>query len=102
MFSGLRDFDFYRKIPKDLTEASTPGVVLSVVSLLFMLALFLLELTSFLSPDFATNMILDPNTDQRLRINFNITVLDMVIHIIIIRNNTNKNNYSLVNLPLLM
>ncbi len=78
MFSKFRDFDFYRKIPKDLTEASTHGSLLSVFALLFMLSLFVLELSSFLTLQLTTNIILDPNTEARLRINFNITVLDMV------------------------
>ena len=79
-FLALEISTFIGKFLKTLRKHRLRAV-LSVLSLLFMLALFLLELTSFLTPDFATNMILDPNTDQRLRINFNITVLDMVIHI---------------------
>lgn len=73
----LRDFDFYRKIPKDLTETSTHGTILSVCATLFMLVLFIAELSSFLSPQYLTNVLIDSNTEPQLRINFNITVLDM-------------------------
>jgi thiol-disulfide isomerase/thioredoxin len=77
MFSRLKDFDLYRKIPKDLTETSTLSAGLSVCAAIFMLVLFVAELWSFLTLNFATNIILDPNTDTLLRINFNITVLDI-------------------------
>ena len=69
--------DFYRKIPKDLTEASTHGAVVSVCAALFMLMLFVLELMAFLTVMYETTVTIDPNIDTQLRINFNITVLDM-------------------------
>ena len=77
MLSKLRDYDFYRRIPKDLTEASTHGSILSICASIFMLVLFIAELWAFLSIQYATNVIIDPNTDSLLRINFNITVMDM-------------------------
>ena len=77
MFSRLKEYDFYRRIPKDLTETTTHGSVLSVCASIFMLVLFVAELWAFLSLQVATNIIIDPNTDQLLRINFNITILDM-------------------------
>jgi protein disulfide-isomerase-like protein len=77
MLSKLRDFDFYRKIPKDLTESSTHGSVLSVCAAIFMLVLFVAELWAFLSTSITTNIVVDPNRDSLLQINFNITVLDM-------------------------
>lgn len=77
MFAKLRDFDFYRKIPKDLTEASTHGSILSICAVIFMLVLFLAELMAFLAVTYETNVIIDRSTDTQLRINFNITVLDL-------------------------
>ena len=78
MLGGLlRDFDFYRKIPKDLTETSTHGTILSLCAAVFMLILFIAELSSFLSPQYLTNVLIDSTTETQLRINFNITVLDM-------------------------
>lgn len=74
---GIRDMDFYRKIPKDLTEASTQGAVLSICAALFMLLLFVLELMTFLTVIYETTVTIDPNLDQQLRINFNITTLDL-------------------------
>lgn len=77
MFSRLKDFDFYRRIPKDLTESTTHGTVLSVCAAIFMLLLFILEFWAYLTLNFQTNIVIDPNTDSLLRINFNITMLDM-------------------------
>ena len=77
MLARIKDFDLYRKIPKDLTETTTHGTVLSVCASLFMLILFIAELWAFLSMTVVTNIVIDPNPDQLLRINFNITVLDL-------------------------
>ena len=73
----MRDFDFYRKIPKDLTETSTHGTILSLAAAVFMLILFVAELSAFLSPQYLTNVLIDSSSESQLRINFNITVLDM-------------------------
>jgi protein disulfide-isomerase-like protein len=43
----------------------------------FMLVLFIAELWAFLSTNISTAVVIDPNTESLLRINFNITVLDM-------------------------
>jgi len=76
-FSKLRDYDLYRKIPKDLTETTIHGSILSICAIIFMLSLFVAELWAFLTLQTVTNVVIDPNTDTLLRINFNITVMDM-------------------------
>lgn len=43
----------------------------------FMFTLFTVELIAFLSTSTQTNVILDTNADTRLRINFNITMMDL-------------------------
>ena len=43
----------------------------------FMLVLFVVELFAFLSTTTETNVILDTNADTQLRINFNITLMDL-------------------------
>lgn len=75
--SKLRDFDLYRRIPKDLTEATTHGSVLSICASLFMIVLFGLELMAFLTVKYHSDVGIDVTTDQMLRINFNITMLDL-------------------------
>ena len=77
MLSKLKEYDFYRRIPRDLTETTAHGSCLSVCASLFMLILFIAELWSFLTLQTMTHVIIEPNTDSLLRINFNITVLDI-------------------------
>jgi thiol-disulfide isomerase/thioredoxin len=77
MLMRFKDFDLYRKIPKDLTESSSVSAILSLFAALFMLALFVAELWAFLTIHYQTNIIIDPNTDSLLRVNFNITLVDM-------------------------
>lgn len=77
MFGRLREFDLYRKIPKDLTETSTLSAGLSVCAAIFMLILFVAELWAFLTLSISSNIVIDPNTENLLRVNFNITVLDV-------------------------
>jgi len=77
MLSRLKEFDLYRRIPKDLTETTTHGTVLSICASVFMLVLFIAELWAFLSTQITTNVVIDPVSDSMLRINFNITVMDL-------------------------
>lgn len=77
MWAKFKEYDLYRKIPKDLTETTTHGTILSICASMFMLVLFIAEFWAFLSLHITTNIVLDPNTDSLLRINFNLTVLDI-------------------------
>lgn len=77
MFAKLRSLDFYRYVPKELTESSTHGTVMSIVAAIFMLSLFIAEMWAFLSTQMVSNVVIDSVMDPMLRINFNITVLDM-------------------------
>jgi thiol-disulfide isomerase/thioredoxin len=77
MLSRFKQYDLYRRIPKDLTETSAFGAVLSLCAVFFMAVLFAAELWAFLYSPVSTNVILDPNNDQSLRINFNITLLEI-------------------------
>ena len=77
MFAKFKEFDLYRKIPKDLTESTRHGTTLSICASVFMLVLFIAELWAFLSVQVATNIVIDPNAESLLRINFNITLLDV-------------------------
>jgi hypothetical protein len=73
MINALRDFDFYRKIPKDLTEGSAHGTALSLCASIFMIILFIAELWAFLTNTVTTSVVIDQNNDHLVRINFNIT-----------------------------
>ncbi|KAK2350962.1 protein disulfide-isomerase 5-4 [Trifolium repens] len=70
--SRLKSVDFYRKIPRDLTEASLSGAGLSIVAALAMVFLFGMELNEYLSVTTSTSVIVDKSSDgDFLRIDFN-------------------------------
>ncbi|WVY99396.1 hypothetical protein V8G54_025466 [Vigna mungo] len=72
--SKLKSVDFYRKIPRDLTEASVSGAGLSIIAALCMVFLFGMELNSYLSVSTATSVIVDKSSDgDYLRIDFNMS-----------------------------
>ncbi|KAK8460544.1 hypothetical protein SEVIR_2G346400v4 [Setaria viridis] len=72
--SKLKSVDFYRKIPRDLTEASLSGAGLSIVAALAMMFLFGMELSSYLAVNTTTSVIVDRSSDgEFLRIDFNIS-----------------------------
>jgi thiol-disulfide isomerase/thioredoxin len=69
--------DFYRKTHDDFVKQTSHGAVLSICAGMFMLILFIVELMAFMSTTVNTSVILDTNADVQLRINFNITMIDM-------------------------
>ncbi|CAI0437109.1 unnamed protein product, partial [Linum tenue] len=72
--SRLKSMDFYRKIPRDLTEASLSGAGLSIVAALAMVFLFGMELSNYLAVNTSTSVIVDNSSDgEFLRIEFNIS-----------------------------
>jgi len=73
----LRQLDFYRRIPKELTESTPTGTALSICAGLFMAVLFVTELSAFLATSTETQIIVDQDVEPQLRINFNITLLDL-------------------------
>ncbi|CAK7338384.1 unnamed protein product [Dovyalis caffra] len=69
----LKSVDFYRKIPRDLTEASLSGAGLSIVAALAMMFLFGMELNNYLKVNTSTSVIVDNSSDgEFLRIDFNL------------------------------
>ncbi|KAJ1441885.1 Thioredoxin-like superfamily [Sesbania bispinosa] len=66
MFSAskIKSVDFYRKIPRDLTEASLSGAGLSIVAALSMMFLFGMELNNYLSVSTSTSVIVDKSSDE--------------------------------------
>ncbi|POO00433.1 DnaJ-like [Trema orientale] len=70
----LKSVDFYRKIPRDLTEASLSGAGLSIVAALSMVFLFGMELNNYLTISTSTSVIVDKSSDgDYLRIEFDIS-----------------------------
>ncbi|KAH8971895.1 hypothetical protein BDL97_02G166700 [Sphagnum fallax] len=76
MFSSskLKSIDFYRKIPRDLTEASLSGAGISIIAALWMVFLFGMELNNYLSVSTMTSVVVDRSRDgEYLRIDFNLS-----------------------------
>ncbi|KAI4333822.1 hypothetical protein L6164_018583 [Bauhinia variegata] len=70
----IKSVDFYRKIPRDLTEASLSGAGLSIIAALSMMFLFGMELSNYMSVSTSTSVIVDKSSDgDFLRIDFNIS-----------------------------
>lgn len=67
----------YRKIPADLMEGSRRGSILSYLATMVLLALFLLETGAYFRKRPVTDLMLDSNKDRKIRVNFNITMMDM-------------------------
>mmetsp|Transcript_36329 Transcript_36329/g.75588 ORF Transcript_36329/g.75588 Transcript_36329/m.75588 type:complete len:489 (-) Transcript_36329:140-1606(-) len=74
---ALSSVDFYRRVPKDLTEATALGAAMSICAMLVMGILFLSETAAFASTKIATSITLDENEEPQIRLNFNITLLDL-------------------------
>ena len=69
--------DLYCKIPTDLMEGTARGSILSYISLVLMVVLFLWETKAYFTTNIITNLALDKTDDPRLRLNFNITMNDL-------------------------
>lgn len=69
--------DMYRKIPADLMEGTRRGSIFSYISLFIMVVLFLYETSAFFSTSMVKDLALDRSDDPRIRLNFNITMMDL-------------------------
>jgi len=75
--NAMSSVDFYRRVPKDLTEATTLGAAMSMAALGIMAILFFSETAAFARTKIVTSITLDENTQPQLRLNFNITMADV-------------------------
>jgi hypothetical protein len=69
--------DMYRKIPADLMEGSRRGSLLSYLAVVVLLALFFMETGAYFRKRPVTDLSLDANKERKIRVNFNITMLDL-------------------------
>ncbi|KAM9289521.1 LOW QUALITY PROTEIN: endoplasmic reticulum-Golgi intermediate compartment protein 1 [Morus bassanus] len=73
----FRRFDIYRKVPKDLTQPTYTGAIISVCCCLFILFLFLSELTGFIATEIVNELYVDdPDKDSggKIEVNLNISL----------------------------
>lgn len=73
----IASLDMYRKVPVDLLEGTRRGSILSTFAVFTMATLFFLETKAFLSSSLKTSLQLDGNTESQIRVNFNITMMDL-------------------------
>lgn len=74
---AIKNMDFYRRVPKDLTEASTLGAFMSVVAIAVMGTLFFAETMAFFRSEIGTEIALDETFSPTVTINFNITLFEV-------------------------
>jgi len=70
----LKDLHFYRKVPRDLTEATMAGGTISLLSSLLMAYLFCSNFLAYLAIDTKTSIVLDSSDEKKLQLNFNVTL----------------------------
>ena len=71
----VKRFDIYRKIPKDLTQPTTTGAVISVGCVTFICLLLISELIAFISPDVRSELHVDnANPTDRISVRLNISL----------------------------
>ena len=73
----IANLDMYRKVPIDLLEGSRQGSIISWIALTVIAILFLMETKAFFTNGVETELTLDHNNDKLLRVNFNITMMDL-------------------------
>ena len=71
---ALKSIHFYRKVPRDLTEATLAGGTISLVSSLMMAYLFITNFSAYLRVDTRTSIVLDASQERKLQLNFNVTL----------------------------
>lgn len=73
----IASLDMYRKVPVDLLEGTRRGSILSTLAVFTMATLFFLETKAYFSSTLKTSLALDSNDESQIRVNFNITMMDL-------------------------
>ncbi|KAL5982156.1 hypothetical protein ACLOJK_016225 [Asimina triloba] len=73
IFKKLRNFDAYPKINEDFYSRTLSGGLITAVSSIIMLLLFISELRLYLHAVTETKLVVDTSTGETLRINFDVT-----------------------------
>ena len=71
----VRKFDIYRKLPKDLTQATLSGGIVSICCIVFITFMLMTELLWFISPDVRSELLVDnANPTDRIPVRLNISL----------------------------
>ena len=68
----MRQFDLYRRVPKDLTEGSLHGAIVSIVVLVFACFLIVSNVADYLSVSIKSEMLVEEVRKSKLKINVDI------------------------------
>jgi len=72
--SFMRRLDIFRRIPRDLTEATNAGVFFSLITMLLIIYLLVGEIVAFISIRIESSMYIDKNRgSDKLQVNMDIT-----------------------------
>lgn len=82
LLSSLKKFDIYRDVPKDLTEQTLTGALITVFCALLVSYLFISEFVSFLSVETHSEMSVDQGAQrQRMQVVTCFTTIQHAQHI---------------------
>ncbi|CAG0891053.1 unnamed protein product [Darwinula stevensoni] len=72
----VKRFDIYRKVPKDLTQPTLTGAVISIACCIFMTFLFLSEFMSFMSTEIVSDLFVDNpgHHEERIPVRINVSL----------------------------
>ena len=71
----VKKLDIYRRVPKDLTQATVSGAIVSVCCVAFIVLLVVSELVWFISPDIKSELLVDnANPTDRIPVRLNMTL----------------------------
>lgn len=80
MIFNVKRLDIYRKVPKDLTQPTVSGAVISICCVVFMTILFVSELIDFLTPEIINELFVDQASSGSdkidVRLNVSLPLLD--------------------------
>jgi len=69
----IRRFDIYRKVPKDLTQPTLTGALISIIGVLFIIFLMTTEFLSFLQTEIVSEIFVDDASAGKIPVNINVT-----------------------------
>ena len=75
--STILAFDSFRELPSDLTEPTFLGSFFSIMAFCLCATLFFCEVSSFVSSDVRTQILMDRNQDKLLRLHFDVLFHDL-------------------------
>ena len=75
MTFDIKRMDIYRKVPKDLTQPTTTGAIISICCVVFMLFMLGTELVWFISPDIRSELVVvNSDPTERIPVKINISI----------------------------